>query len=383
MFDSKYEIWLSPPHLSGNELGYIKKALDTNWVSPYGENIDSFESSLEKYYQVPDVALTNSGTAAIHLSLILAGVKEGDDVIVPTLNFAGCVNPILYLKANPVFIDSEYKNFNVNPDLAGEVIEKRVKQGRKPAAIIGVDLFGYPCKIDEIQTIADKYGIPFIEDAADAIGALYKGAPAGSFGAMGVLSFNGNKIITTSGGGALISRDPELVSKAKYLSNQARSGAPYYNHADVGYNYMLSNVLAGIGLAQLPELEERVKRRREIQEVYRKEFSDIDFISFPTDLPGTRSNGWLSVMRIHSDSQEIRNGLYDHLRIQEIESRPVWKPMHMQKAFRDFPYYGDDVAIRLFNEGLCLPSGSELTDAQVEKVVESVRKFLVQARLRA
>jgi dTDP-4-amino-4,6-dideoxygalactose transaminase len=376
MFHSKYQVWLSPPNLNGDELNYIKKALDSNWISPYGENILDFESALETYFSTPDVALTNSGTAAIHLALILAEVKEGDEVIVPSLNFAGCVNPILYQKAKPVFIDSEYENFNINPQIVAEVVQKKVRMGRKPAAIIGVDLFGFPCKFEELLAIANEYDIPFIEDAADAIGATYKNKPAGSFGMMGIMSFNGNKIITTSGGGALISDNDELTQKAKYLSNQARSNAPFYNHEEVGYNYMLSNVLAGIGMAQISTVEERVTHRRQIREWYQEGLKEFDFLYFPEDLPDTKSNAWLSVVNIRKNAPDLRNEIFQLLDSKCIESRPVWKPMHRQTAYSGFEFHGNDTATQLFQEGLCLPSGTNMTESQVGQIIDIIKGFL-------
>jgi len=371
-----YKIWLSPPHLNGAELKYIQEAIAQNWVSPYGENVDEFEKSLEAYFDVNDVALVNSGTSAIHLSLILAGVKQGDEVIVPTLNFAGCVNPILYQNAIPLFVDSEMDTFNMDPTLVQELIENKIKLGNKPKAILAVDIFGIPCKLNDLASLSKKYDIPLIEDAADAIGATLDDKPLGSFGEMGILSFNGNKVLTTSGGGALIASDPELIARAKYLSNQAREIKPYYLHREVGYNYMMSNILAGIGRGQMGVLQERLARRREIYATYQRELAHIDCLEFINDLPNAQSNRWLSVVLIHDNKANVtRDDLYHHLEKNEIESRPVWNPMHLQPAFNKYPYFGSDVAESIFKKGLCLPSGSSMTDNELQFVIDKVKEL--------
>jgi dTDP-4-amino-4,6-dideoxygalactose transaminase len=372
----KYKIWLSPPHLNGLESTYIQNAIDQNWISPYGENVDVFESQLEEYFDVADVALVNSGTSAIHLSLILAGVQQNDEVLIPTLNFAGCVNPVMYQKAIPLFIDSEEETFNIDPEIVEQVIIERLKQGKKPKAIIGVDIFGIPCKLKELQVISEKYDITLIEDAADAIGSRLDGKQLGSFGKMGIISFNGNKVVTTSGGGALIASDPELIARAKYLSNQAREIKPYYVHKEVGYNYMLSNILAGIGRGQMQVLGNRLNRRREIYAVYKKELSTIDCLEFKEDITGSQSNRWLSVMLVHPNKGNIkRDDVYYHLEKNEIESRPVWNPMHLQPAFQKFPYFGGTIAESIFNSGLCLPSGSSMTDSELEFVIGKIKEL--------
>jgi dTDP-4-amino-4,6-dideoxygalactose transaminase len=372
----RYKIWLSPPHLNGKESNYIQSAIDQNWISPYGENIDAFEAQLEKYFDVADVALVNSGTSAIHLSLVLAGVQQDDEVIIPTLNFAGCVNPVLYQKAIPLFIDSEMDTFNIDPAIAEEVIGNRIKQGKKPKAIIGVDIFGIPCKMKELQYLSEKYDITLIEDAADAIGATIDEKPLGTFGKMGIISFNGNKVVTTSGGGALIAQDPELIARAKYLSNQAREIKPWYIHKDVGYNYMMSNILAGIGRGQMEVLDKRLQRRREIYSIYQKELSGIECLEFIKDIPGSESNRWLSVMLIHPNPKNVsRDDIYRHLEENEIESRPVWNPMHLQPAFKNHPYSGGNVAESIFKSGLCLPSGSSMTDSELEFVIGKIKEM--------
>ena len=368
------KIWLSPPHLTGKELEYIKEAFDQNWVSPYGSNIDSFEKKLEDYFDVPDVALVHSGTAAIHLSLIVSGITQGDEIIVPTLNFAGCINPILYLKAIPLFIDSERDTWNMDPDIAEEVILKKIQEGKKPKAIIAVHLFGMPCKIDRIMALGDKYNIPVIEDAADAIGSRFNGKKAGTFGKLGIFSFNGNKTVTTSGGGALLSDDAKLIQQAKHLSNQARTLKPHYVHDAVGYNYMMSNILAGIGTAQIDVLEERLAKRRKIYNTYKSELNSIEELIFPEEIQGSEANRWLSTMLVKEDSRVSRNKLYDLMAADNIESRPVWNPMHMQPVYKDFPFYGTEVARSLFENGLCLPSGSAMTESQLDRVIGFIKK---------
>jgi dTDP-4-amino-4,6-dideoxygalactose transaminase len=377
MLNDRYQIWLSSPHLNGTEIEYIREAFDKNWISPYGENSDVFEKQLEDYFGVPDVALLNSGTSAIHLSLIVGGVEQGDTVIVPTLNFAGCINPILYQKAIPLFIDSEKDTWNMDPGLVEEVIKKQIAAGKKPKAIIAVDLFGIPCKINDLLALSAKYDIRLIEDAADAIGSRYQDRPLGVFGSMGIISFNGNKVITTSGGGALISQDSGLIAKAKHLSNQARKTIPHYIHDMVGYNYMMSNILAGIGRGQMEVLDERVKRRREIYDIYKTELADIESLYFPDDLPGSFSNRWLSVMLIDPENSKKLSptALYNHLVENGIESRPVWNPMHLQPAYSQFPYFGGSVAESLFKSGLCLPSGSSMTAAQQQTVIAGIRQL--------
>jgi len=371
----KYKIWLSPPHLNGTEIGFITEAIAKNWISPYGENSDVFEQQLKSYYN-SHIALVNSGTSAIHLALILAGVGMGDEVIVPTLNFVGCVNPVLYQHAVPLFIDSESDTYNVDPAIVEELIVSRLKSGKKPKAILAVDIFGIPCKIKELLIIAEKYDIQLIEDAADALGSTVEGIPIGSFGKMGIVSFNGNKMITTSGGGALISADEKLIEKAKYLRNQARELIPHYIHKEVGYNYMLSNVLAGIGRGQFTTLEQRVSRRREIFSTYKNELQSIECLEFKDDLPGTFSNRWLTSVVIHPNPKNItRHSIYQHLAENEIESRPIWYPMHLQPAFNMHPYFGGNVAEIFFKNGLCLPSGSLMTDNELLTVIDRIKEL--------
>ena len=379
MLKNQYKIWLSPPHLNGNEILHIQEAIAQNWISPYGENIDTFERMLEEYFGVPDVALVNSGTAAIHLALDIIGIGPGDEVIVPTLNFAGCVNPIYYRGATPIFIDSERDTWNMDPELAELAIVDKISQGRKPKAIIAVDLFGIPCQLSSFEALSNKYQIPLIEDAADALGSMYKNKPLGCYGSMGIISFNGNKIITTSGGGALISNNPAYIEKAKHLSNQARtSGTPFYVHDTVGYNYMMSNILAGIGRGQFSSLADRIARRRQINQRYIDGLADIAAISFPLDNEYSFSNRWLSVMQIAQNERfnVSRDMLYEYLKSEGIESRPVWTPMHMQPAYAGAAYYGASVAEELFRNGICLPSGTSMTDAQQDWVINIIIDFI-------
>jgi dTDP-4-amino-4,6-dideoxygalactose transaminase len=374
------KIWLSPPHLTGKEIDYIKEAFDKNWVSPYGSNVESFEKKLEAYFDVPDVALVNSGTAAIHLSLLVSGIGRGDEVIVPTLNFAGCVNPILYQNATPLFIDSEKDTWNMDPGIVEDVIKKGIEKGNKPKAIIAVHLFGTPCKIEEIVSLGEKYGIPVIEDAADAIGSKYNNKKAGTFGQLGIFSFNGNKTVTTSGGGALISMDTTLIEHAKHLSNQARKLTPHYIHDTVGYNYMMSNILAGIGTAQMDVVDERIAARRRIYDTYKQELEYIDGIDFPNEMEGSFANRWLSTMLVKEskDGKLNRDYLYRALAHLNIETRPVWNPMHLQPAFEKYPYFGSEVAENLFKTGICLPSGSGMTDVQLSYVIDSIKSILLK-----
>ncbi len=372
------KIWLSSPHLTGNEIGFVQQAFDNNWVAPYGQNIDEFEKQLEKYFDVTDAALVISGTAAIHLALIVAGIGGGDEVIAPTLNFAGCINPLMYQKAIPLFADSERDTWNIDPNIVEDIIKKRAAVGQKVKALIAVHLFGTPCKLDEIMPICEKYGIPVIEDAADAIGSSLNGKKTGSFGEMGIISFNGNKIVTTSGGGVLISHNPRHIEKAKYLSNQARKLTPYYIHEDVGYNYMMSNILAGIGRAQMEVLDLRLSQRKNVFDTYKKELSGIEGIEFKKPLKGSQSNNWLTSILINPEKTGgiSRDDIYKYLQNKNIECRPVWNPMHLQPVFKSFPYFGTGIAEDIFHHGLCLPSGSNMTEHQIQRVIDEIKTCL-------
>ena len=371
------KIFLSPPHLSGQELKYINEALDTNWISPYGTNIDAFEKQLESYFNVTDVALLNSATAAIHLALIVLGIGKDDEVLCPTLNFAGSVNPVLYVQAKPVFVDSDPQNYNIDPKIVEEAIQQRIKVGKKPKALIMVHLYGMPASIDKLLEIAKHYGLIVIENAADALGSCYKNIPVGNFGTCGVVSFNGNKIITTSGGGAFISNSKSLVDKVKYFSNQAKSASIGYEHTQIGYNYMMSNVLAAIGRGQFPYLQERVKKKRSIFKKYYQHLHTINGIEMLDEQPGFYSNRWLTTLVIkNKNGNEIRDKILNCLTEKNIEARPLWKPMHQQPAFSKFQYFGQSVAEELSNNGICLPSGTQLTDDEQDFIIEELKKSL-------
>jgi dTDP-4-amino-4,6-dideoxygalactose transaminase len=375
----KSKIYLSSPHMSGEEMKYINNAFSTNWIAPLGPNVDSFEKELAEYISVRSCAALSSGTAAIHLALIVLGIKPGDEVLCSSFTFAASANPIVYLGATPVFVDSEPETWNMDPVLLEEAIEDRIKIGKKPKAIIIVHLYGMPAKILEIKKIAEKYKIPIIEDAAEAIGSEYNGKKCGSFGDIGILSFNGNKIITTSGGGALISNNKDFVDHARFLSTQAADKAVHYQHSQIGYNYRLSNILAGIGLGQLKVVNERVESRRKNYSRYFDALSEIDGIKFniePDDK--CRSNRWLTTIVINPDltdgktREDIRLGLEK----ENIESRPLWKPLHIQPVFLSCPSYINDVSYNLFINGLCLPSGSNLSNADLDRIIDCVITIL-------
>ena len=370
---------LSPPHLSGNELSYIREALASNMVAPFGANIDEFQSKLECFLNDDvQVAALSSGTAALHLALIMLGVETGDEVVCQSFTFSASINPILYQHAIPVLIDSEVDTWNICPEQLERAIEARIKKGKKPKAIILVDLYGMPCRMDELLSIARKYEIPVIEDAAEAMGSRYKGKACGTFGEIAVLSFNGNKIVTCSAGGALVSRNPEYIRQAKFYAGQSKDPAPFYKHSKVGYNYQLSNILAGIGCAQTDVLEERIKRRREINAFYKSELSQIEGISFHTEPNESLfSNYWLTAMLL--DKRKINTSplqICELMDRQNIECRPLWNPMHRQPIFKDFPFYGSGISEKLFAEGLCLPSGSNLSEEDLRRIVENLKKII-------
>ena len=371
----KDKIWLSSPHMGEEEQEYVKQAFETNWIAPLGPNVDGFEQDISAFTGAKHTAVLTSGTAAIHLGLILLDVQPGDEVICSSFTFAASANPIRYQGAKPVFIDSEPETWNMDPELLRTAIEDRIAKGKKPKAIILVHLYGMPCKIDEIMGIAEEFGIPVLEDAAEALGSSYKGQSLGTFGKMGTLSFNGNKIITTSGGGALISDDEELIETARFLSTQARDNASHYQHSKIGYNYRMSNVVAGIGRGQMHVLPRRVAQRRDNYTFYKSRLADIEGISFHEE-PGEEmhSNRWLTTITVNPDETNgvSREDLRLALQEENIESRPLWKPMHQQPVFRSFPYYGIGISDELFKNGLCLPSGSNLTDTDRERVVEAM-----------
>ena len=363
---NKEKIWLSSPHMGGNELKYIHEAFDTNWIAPLGPNVNGLENDLQDYLgQNCHVGALSSGTAAIHLGLILLGVKAGDEVICQSMTFSASANPILYLGATPIFIDSELDTWNLCPKALEEAILDRIANGKKPKAIIAVHLYGMPFKVDEIKDLSDKYDIPILEDSAEALGSSYKGQKCGTFGEIGILSFNGNKIITTSGGGAIITKTKSLKDRALFFSTQSRDEAPHYQHSEIGYNYRMSNICAGIGRGQMEVLEDHVHLRRKMHDFYVDLFKDIPGITvFKTFHEDYFSNYWLSCILVEP---QLTNGIdRETLRLalesQNIESRPLWKPMHLQPIFEKYPYYGNKVAENLFEKGLCLPSGSNLTD---------------------
>lgn len=371
------KIWLSSPHMGGNEMKYIKEAFDTNWIAPLGPNVDEFEKELAKYLNVSGVVALSSGTAAIHLALIILDIKYGDEVICSSFTFSASANPIRYLGATPIFVDSEPETWNMDPELLEKAIKDRIKKGKKPKAIILVHLYGMPAKIEEILEISQRYEIPIIEDAAEALGSRYKGKLCSSFGVIGILSFNGNKIITTSGGGALISNNYYYIEKARFLSTQARDAAPYYQHSHIGYNYRMSNILAGIGRGQLEVLENRVAKRRKINQFYRKLLSDYDSISFQNEPEGHFSNYWLTTIVAKPNTERLMvERISEEMDRENIETRPLWKPMHLQPIFAGYPSYQRGISTELFENGLCLPSGSNLNENDFDRIANCLIRSL-------
>ena len=366
------KIWLSSPHMGGNEINYVNQAFDTNWIAPLGPNVDNFEQDLCAFTKSKYAAALSSGTAAIHLALIQLGVKSGDEVICSTFTFSATANPIIYQGAIPIFVDSEDLTWNISPQLLKETIVDRISKGKKPKVIIIVHLYGMPAQMDEIMEIANYYEIPVIEDAAEALGSTHRGKALGTFGKVGILSFNGNKIITTSGGGALISDDEDFVKHSRFLATQARDNAPHYQHSQIGYNYRMSNVSAGIGRGQMEVIAQRVEQRRNNYEFYYSKLSNLNSISFLEEPKGYYSNRWLSciLLKNYEEREELRMALEK----ESIESRPLWKPMHLQPIFENYPSYLDDTSENLFNRGLCLPSGSNLEESQLNKIVNTIYK---------
>ncbi|QAR29932.1 aminotransferase class I/II-fold pyridoxal phosphate-dependent enzyme [Ornithobacterium rhinotracheale] len=364
----KPKIWLSSPHMGGNEQKYINEAFEQNWVAPLGPNVNGFEEDLRNFFGGKvHVAGLSAGTAALHLGLILLGVEAGDEVICQSMTFAASANPIKYLGAKPVFVDSEAETLNICPKALEEAIQNRIKNGSKPKAIVAVHLYGMPYKHREIRSIADKYEIPILEDAAEALGSTYYGENCGTLGDISILSFNGNKIITTSGGGALVCKDEAIKQKAVFLATQARDDAPHYQHSQIGYNYRLSNICAGIGRGQMEVLAERVNQRRAMHAFYQELFKNFKDIQLLTESNKTLfSNHWLSVILLKD--YEHREKLRLALAEENIESRPLWKPMHMQPVFSNTMYFGGKVSEDAFNRGLCLPSGSNLTDEDRDRI---------------
>jgi len=372
------KIWLSSPHMGGTEQNYIKEAFDTNWVAPLGPNVSGFENDLENYLgQDKKVACLSSGTAAIHLALVQLGVKLNDEVICQTFTFCGSSNPIAYQGAIPVFVDSEPETWNMCPKHLEEAIKDRIANGVKPKAIIIVHLYGMPSKIDELLAVANKYQIAVVEDAAEALGSTYKGRQCGTFGDFSILSFNGNKIITTSGGGAMVCNTEEDKKQTIFYATQARDNAPHYEHSKIGYNYRMSNISAGIGRGQMEVLDKHIGLRRDMNAFYTNLFKDIKGVEVQKQ-PNADfySNFWLSCILIHEDAPFTKAQFQEAMDAENIETRPLWKPMHMQPIFKNAIYFGDHLSQTLFEKGLCLPSGSNLQQTDLDRIKKAVNKLL-------
>lgn len=368
-------ILLSTPHMGDREHQFVTEAFETNWIAPIGPHVDAFEQEFCLAVGSSHATAVSSGTAALHLALKLVGVGVGDEVFCSSLTFSASANPIAYLGAKPVFIDSDRLSWNMDPHLLQAALEQRAKVGKLPKAVILVHLYGQSADIDPILAACQQYGVPMIEDAAEALGATYKGRSPGTFGTVGIFSFNGNKIITTSGGGMLVSEDASITSKAKFLATQARDPAPHYQHSEIGYNYRLSNVLAGIGRGQLLVLSDRVAARRRNCEVYEKALGKLPGVEFMPEAPWGSATRWLTCLTIDpaafgADREQIRLALAE----EQIEVRPVWKPLHMQPIFEDCDCFGGEVAEDLFDRGLCLPSGSNLSDEDLDCVISAIVK---------
>ena len=376
MIDTKEKIWLSSPHMGGTEQDYVNEAFETNWIAPLGPNVNAFEHAIgNRLGDDVHVAALSSGTAAIHLGLQLLGVKPGDEVLCQSFTFSASANPIMYLGATPVFVDSEVETWNMSPELLRKAIENRILEKGTPKAIIAVHLYGMPYKVEEIHAIAKEFNIPVLEDSAEALGSTYMKKACGAFGDIGVLSFNGNKIITTSGGGALTSKNKAQTDRAIFLATQARDDAPHYQHSNVGYNYRMSNVLAGIGRGQMEVLQDRVDARRKNFDFYKNELSTLKEIEFLHEPNGFYSNRWLSCML--TPSFEIRERIRLALLEENIESRPLWKPLHMQPIFNKYKTFANGTSEDLFSRGLCLPSGSNLSLSDLERVADCIKKVLL------
>ena len=378
-------IWLSSPHLGDEETAFVEDAFRTNWIAPLGPHVDGFERELAAHVAIGHAAAVSSGTAAIHLALVLLGVKAGDTVFCSSLTFVGSCNPILYCGAQPVFIDSEPGSWNMSPAALERALEWAKQANRLPRCIIIVNLYGQSADMDALLPLCERYGVPVLEDAAESLGALYKGRASGTFGRIGVYSFNGNKIITTSGGGMLVADDLALMDRARKLATQAREPAPHYEHVEVGFNYRMSNVLAGIGRGQLRVLDERVAQRRRVFVRYREALADLPQVQWMPEPAGSHSTRWLTCFTLAGpQAQRGRELVLKSLERHSIEARPVWKPMHLQPLFRGAPYFtheeGRDVAAALFDTGICLPSGSNLTDNQISHVIDHLRRALSVAK---
>lgn len=369
----KPKIWLSSPHMGDKELYYVRDAFSSNWIAPLGPNVDGFEQDIQKFLgEDVHVAALSSGTAALHLALVILGVQAGDEVICQSMTFAASANPIVYQGATPVFVDSEEQTWNMSPEFLEVAIKERQALGKKPKAIIVVHLYGMPAQMDKIMHIARNYEIPVIEDAAEALGSEFKGQSLGTFGDIGIFSFNGNKIITTSGGGALVSANEDYIKKARFLSTQALDPAPHYQHSQIGYNYRMSNICAGIGRGQMEVLQQRIWQRRSNYQFYKNAFAGLRYITF-LDEPNSEyySNRWLTAITIDG-APVTREDVRMSLVANNIDCRPLWKPLHLQPVFEHTPYYGSNCSERLFEKGLCLPSGSNLTEDELNRVVAQI-----------
>jgi pyridoxal phosphate-dependent aminotransferase EpsN len=367
-------IYLSQPHLSGEEIALVQAAFAENWIGPVGPHLATFEAEFCAYTGASHAVALSSGTGALHMALVALGIGAGDEVFVSTLTFAGSVNPIVYVSARPVFIDSDPRSWNMDPNLLEDALKARAAAGKLPKAVIPVHLYGQPADLDAILSLCAAYEVPVIEDAAESLGSRYRDQHPGTLGKIGIFSFNGNKIITTGGGGMLVSHDPAITEHVRKLASQAREPVPHYEHIEIGYNYRLSNVLAAIGSGQLRVIEERVQRKRAIYETYRARLADLPGVHFEPDMPYAHHTRWLSVLlldaaRFGADREEVRQGLEAH----NIESRPLWKPMHRQPIFRAYESIGGAVAERLFEQGLCLPSDTTLTDEQLTRITALIR----------
>ncbi|MHA7943516.1 DegT/DnrJ/EryC1/StrS family aminotransferase [Formosa sp. 3Alg 14/1] len=368
------KIWLSSPHMSGHEIGFINEAFSSNWIAPLGPNVVGFEDDLKSYLnQNKDVAAVSAGTAALHLALILLNVGQGDEVICQSKTFSASANPIVYQGATPVFVDSERDTWNMCPILLETAIKDRMSKGKTPKAIIAVHLYGMPYKVDEILAISKAYHIPIVEDSAESLGSTYKGRKCGTFGDYAVLSFNGNKIITTSGGGALVCASKDTKDQAVFLATQAKDPAVAYVHSKIGYNYRMSNIVAGIGRGQMMVLEDHVEKRRKNFQFYKDQLQHIDTIRFLEEPEGFSSNRWLTCVLLKDHG--MQEGLRQHLEQDNIESRPLWKPMHQQPVFKEAPRYLNGVSDDLFERGLCLPSGSNLTQDDLDRIVSLIINY--------
>ncbi|WP_438804678.1 DegT/DnrJ/EryC1/StrS family aminotransferase [Oceanobacillus saliphilus] len=381
---TKSKIYLSPPHLSGREQQYITEAFETNWIAPLGPNVDAFEKEIALKVGVKDAVAVSSGTAAIHLALSLLGVTRGDKVFCSTLTFVASANPILYQGADPVFIDSERETWNMSPKALKRAFQESVHEGNLPKAVIVVNLYGQSSKMDELIALCNQYGVPVIEDAAESLGTTYKGKPSGTFGKFGIYSFNGNKIITTSGGGMLVSNDMEAINQARFLASQARDPAPHYQHSVIGFNYRMSNLLAGVGRTQLQVLENRVAARRSIFDIYHYALKELAGFHFMPELQDTKSNRWLTTLTIDENVAGVTvSQLLEELNKANIEARHVWKPLHLQPLFKGARYYAhgknDHVAEMLFHKGICLPSGSNLSGGELKRIITCIRETVTNS----